>query len=196
MRIAPLDQNSFTELQKTLFDRIAGRRGHVRGPYLCWLHRPELCDIVERLYSYFRWDSGLDTRISELAICITARHFDAAYPWAAHGDKAVAAGVAQSAIDQLAAGERPTFTNEDEEIFYRFASELLNDHFVSDATFAEAERLFGNATIVDLVGCIGAFSMLAMLLNTFRIPLHSGRPEPFPDIAGYQHISDRREDTV
>lgn len=193
MRIGGLDPSKFDERQKQLYDRIAGRRGHVRGPYLAWLHQPELCDKVEGLNSYLRWDSSLPTRISELSILVTARFWDAAYPWAAHADKAVDAGVPQHLVDALARGDWPEFEAEDEAVFYRFAMELLRNHFVSQPTYDDASRIFGESGVVDLVGAIGAFSMLAMVLNTFEVDLHSGRPEPFPDVLGYRrNVADAR----
>lgn len=186
MRISKLEPEKFTQLQKDLYERIAGKRGQVRGPYLAWMHRPELCDIVEKLNSYFRWDSPITGRISELCILLTARYWDAAYSWVAHAPKAVEEGVSQEAVDTLALTGRADFTAEDERVFFRFADELLREHFVSDATYADAVRVFGEEGVIDMVGAIGAFSMLAMLLNVFQIDMHSGRREPFPDVSGYR----------
>lgn len=39
--------------------------------------------------------------------------------------------------------------------------------------------------LVDIIGCLGNFSMLAMLLNTFQVDLKPGDPEPFPDVRGF-----------
>lgn len=40
--------------QREISDRIAGRRGDVRGPFQVWLHSPDLCDRVEALRFYTR----------------------------------------------------------------------------------------------------------------------------------------------
>lgn len=189
MRISELNPENFNEREKEIYDRIAGRRGKVRGPYLCWMHRPELCDIVEKLGAYLRWDSPISGKISELCICVTARFWDCAYSWAAHWQPAVELGVSPDAMDALARGEHPDFTNEDERVFYRFAMELLKDHLISDETYADAKRVFGEDGVVDLIGAIGNFSMLAMILNTHQVPLHLGRPEPFPDIIEYRRVT-------
>jgi 4-carboxymuconolactone decarboxylase len=164
-----------------------------RGPFLCWLRRPQLCDSVEALGAYLRWNSSLSTRVSELAILVCARYWDAAYSWNAHADKAVEAGVSRDAVDALARGETPVFGAEDETVFYDFALEMLKDHFVSQPTYQRAVQTFGEDGIVDIVAALGNFSMLAFLLNTFQIDLRDGIPEPFPDIERYQRIAPRPE---
>ena len=43
---------------------------------------------------------------------------------------------------------------------------------------------------MDLIGSLGNFSMLAMLLNTFQVDLQAVEP-PFPDVRGYAKLSDK-----
>jgi 4-carboxymuconolactone decarboxylase len=190
-RITPLKPEDFSDEQKVLAERIAGKRGHVRGPFLCWLRRPQLCDSVEALGAYLRWNSSLPTRISELSILVCARYWDAVYSWAAHADKAVEAGVSREAVDALARGETPVFAAEDETVFYDFAMEMLKTHFVSQDTYRRAVETFGEDGVVDIVAALGNFSMLAFLLNTFQIDLRDGIAEPFPDIERYQRTAPR-----
>jgi len=71
----------------------------------------------------------------------------------------------------------------------RFSAEILGDHFVSDATFAEALAELGDQGIVDLIGSLGNFSMLAMLLNACQVHLQAVEP-PFPDVRGYEKVPD------
>jgi len=188
MRLPDLDLTTLTDRQKELHDRIAGKRGHVRGPFLLWLRSPELCDKVEALGAFLRFDSVLPLRIRELSILVTARFWDAQYSWAAHAEKAVTAGVDAQAVKDLAEGRVPAFTNEDETVFYNFAMDLLQNHFVSDANFDAALRTFGEQGMIDIIGAMGNFSMLAMLLNTFQVPLRPGIEAPFPDIENFAKV--------
>jgi 4-carboxymuconolactone decarboxylase len=183
VRLAPLEQ--LTERQRELSDRIAGRRGATRGPFLVWLRSPELCERVEALGAYCRFESSLPLRLRELSLLLAARHFDAQYSWNAHVDKAVEAGIARECLDRIARHEDPGFPTDDEDILYRFSTQVLVEHFVDDATFAEGLAAFGEQGLVDLIGSLGNYSMLAMLLNTFQVDLQPDRPAPFPDIHGY-----------
>ena len=62
----------------------------------------------------------------------------------------------------------------DEEAIYNFTTELINTKQVSDATFAAAKAKFGEQGVVDLVGTIGYYHLVAGLLNVDRYPLPQG----------------------
>jgi 4-carboxymuconolactone decarboxylase len=189
MRLQTLKLEELTPRQRELHARIAGKRGQVRGPFLVWLHSPELCDRVESLGAYVRFDCSLSEKLREFSILITARFWDAQHSWNAHVDKAVAAGMSPEALRAIAEHRTPEFNNRDERIFYAFCMEVLEQHFVSDATFAAALAEFGSQGMVDIIGCLGNFSMLAMCLNTFQVDLDPGRPPPYPDIRGFAHAA-------
>lgn len=188
MRLPDLDLSTLTDRQRELYDRIGGKRGHVRGPFLIWLRSPELCDKVEALGAFLRFESSLPERVMELSILVCARFFDAQYSWAAHSEKAIKAGVSAEAVEQLARNEVPEFTNADETAFYNFAMELLTTHFVSDETFNEAMKHFGERGLVDIIGAMGNFSMLAMCLNAFQQDLRPDQKAPFADIQDFKKV--------
>ncbi len=173
--------------QQEISDRITSRRGGTRGPFLVWLRSPELCEKVEALGAYCRFESSLDPRLRELSLLIAARYWDTQYSWNAHVGKAVEMGVSRESLTALAENQEPHFTQRDEEIAYRFSSEILRDHFVSDATFALALGEIGEQGVVDLIGCLGNFSMLAMLLNACQVDLQPVEP-PFPDVRGFARV--------
>lgn len=175
--------------QQEISDRITSRRGGTRGPFLVWLRSPELCEKVEALGAFCRFESSLDPRLRELSLLIAARHWDAQYSWNAHVGKAADLGVSRESLTALAEHREPHFTSKDEDIVYRFSSEILGDHFVSDATFSEALAELGEQGIVDLIGSLGNFSMLAMLLNACQVDLQAVEP-PFPDVRGYEKVPD------
>jgi 4-carboxymuconolactone decarboxylase len=185
MRLPPLTELSAR--QQEISDRIASRRGGTRGPFLVWLRSPELCEKVEALGAYCRFESSLDLRLRELSLLIAARHWDAQYSWNAHVGKAIEAGISRQALETLAEGGTPEFGNVDERVLYRFGKELLNDHLVSDETFKLALDQFGEQGLVDVIGSLGNFSMLAMLLNTFQVDLQPVDP-PFPDLHGFRKV--------
>jgi len=173
--------------QQEISDRITSRRGGTRGPFLVWLRSPELCEKVEALGAFCRFESSLDPRLRELSLLIAARHWDAQYSWNAHVGKAADLGVSRESLTALAEHREPHFTSKDEDVVYRFSSEILDDHFVSDATFAEALAELGEQGVVDLIGSLGNFSMLAMLLNACQVDLQAVEP-PFPDVRGYAKV--------
>jgi 4-carboxymuconolactone decarboxylase len=183
MRLAKLTEEEMTPRQRELSERIAGRRGGTRGPFLVWLRSPGLCDRVEALGAYVRFETELPLKYRELGLLLGARHWDAQYSWNAHARKAVDAGIDASAVAAIAERREPSFADEDDEVFYRFCTELLRDHFVSDETFERARERFGGEALVDIVGVLGNSSLLAMCLNAFEVDLPEGVAPPFPDLA-------------
>ena len=188
MRLPILSVEQLSPRQKALYERIAGKRGAVRGPFQVWLHSAELCDRVEALGAYVRFDCSLSEKLREFSILITARFWDAQHSWNAHVEKAIAAGLPREVAQAVAERREPGFQAEDERVFFEFCMEVLERHFVSDATFAAALRIFGNQGVVDIIGCLGNFSMLAMCLNAFQVDLDPTKSPPFADVQGYGKV--------
>jgi 4-carboxymuconolactone decarboxylase len=84
---------------------VAGRPGRFGGPFQILIGAPEVCRHLQRLVEYPRWSSSLPPALSELAICLTARHLRASYEWHAHAPLAVEAGVPATAIEAIRTGE-------------------------------------------------------------------------------------------
>lgn len=188
MRLPNLTPDEMTPGQRELSERITKRRGHTRGPYVAWLHSPGMADRAEALAAYARYECSLSQKLRELSILVTARFWDAQYSWNSHFGKAIAAGIDADAVKAIAEKRQPQFTADDERVFFNFSMEILEKHFVSEETFKEALGLFGNEGIVDIIGCIGNFSMLAMLLNSLQVDLQLDREPPFPDILGFARV--------
>ncbi|HEX9043259.1 MAG TPA: hypothetical protein VF838_19950 [Trebonia sp.] len=186
MRLPALTE--LTPRQQEVSDAIAAKRGATRGPFLIWLRSPELAEKVHALGAYCRFDSNINQRLRELSLLIAARHFDARYSWNAHHKKAIEAGVSAASVEELAGNEVPHFAHADEQLLYTLATQVLRDHFVDQATFDAALAEWGEPGLVDVIGCLGNFSMLAMLLNTFQVDLKPGDPEPFPDVRGFAKV--------
>ena len=192
MRLPKLSPEQYSPRQRELADRIAAKRGQVRGPFLCWLYSPELGDRVESLGTYVRFDCSLSERLREFGLLIAARYWDAQDSWQAHEDKALGAGLPRAVIQAVAEKRAPVFEAEDEKVFYQFCKELLETHFITDDTFAAAQRLFGNNGVVDIVGCLGTFTMMSFCLNAFQVDLDPAKKPPFADIRNFGRIGQRK----
>jgi 4-carboxymuconolactone decarboxylase len=117
---------------------VAGRRGRFGGPFQILVRSPEVCRHLQRLGEYLRWGSSLPPALSELAICLTARHLRVNLEWHAHAPLAVEAGVPAAAIEAIRTGATPSFPTNDQVLVHRVVTELIDTKRLSDATFAEA----------------------------------------------------------
>jgi 4-carboxymuconolactone decarboxylase len=64
-----------------------------------------------------------------------------------------------------------------EKALYDFCTALHRDGRVSDSIYVRALAEFGEQGIVEMVGLSGYYTLIAMVLNTARIPL---RPNATP----------------
>ena len=171
-----------TPAQKTMVEHLfAGPRAGANGPFNVLLRSPEMGDIAQQFGASMRFNQSMPRKLNELAIIITARYWTAQYEWYAHHRAALAAGLSPAIADAIAAGKRPSGMQKDEEAVYNFCSELLTTKQVSDATFKAARDTVGEKGVVDLIGVMGWYQMVSMLLNTDRYPLPDGaQPELKP----------------
>ena len=165
-RLGPLEPAQMNDAQRAAAQAIIdGPRGAVYGPFVPLLRSPELMDCAQRMGEYLRYRSAIGTRLSEVAILVTARHWDQPVEWAIHAPIAERTGIAPEAIHAIAQRRRPKDMLVDEELVYDFCMELHQHKRVSDATYANALALFGEKGVVDLMGINGYYTFLAMVMN-------------------------------
>lgn len=71
----------------------------------------------------------------------------------------------------------PTFTRDDERLVYDITMELDTTHSLSEINFNRGMAMFGEQKMVELVSAVGFYSMVAMTLNAFDVPV-SGDNKP------------------
>jgi len=182
-RMGAVPADKMTPAQKQAVADHTAARGQLTGPWQVLVRSPELMGRVRGLSDYVRFNSALPPRLSEFVILITAREWSQAYEWNAHQPLAIKGGLNPDIAKAIIEGRRPTEMAEDEEVLYDFVTELLQNHSVSDPTYARAMAKFGEKAVLDTIGLMGHYSLIAMVLNTARTPVPPGGPprlEPFP----------------
>ena len=165
-RLPPLPVDQLDARQRAAAQAIIdGPRGALYGPFVPLIRSPELMDAAQRMGEYLRYRSAIGTRLSELAILVTARQWDQQVEWAIHAPLAAQNGIAPAAIDAIAARCVPENLLDDERAVHDFCIELQQHKRVSDATYARALALFGEHGVVDLMGINGYYTFLAMVMN-------------------------------
>jgi 4-carboxymuconolactone decarboxylase len=182
-RFKPLTPETMTPEQKEVADRImAGPRKGMRGPFSALLRSPELADYAQKLGEYARFKTSIPPRLNELAILLTARHWTAQYEWYAHHRLAMQAGLAPDIAAAIAEGERPAAMGPEETIVYNFGHELIETGQVSDASYKAVVDKFGERGAIDLIGVMGYYSLVSMVLNVDRVPIPEGGKLPLASL--------------
>lgn len=185
-RLSPLSPADLTPPQREVLDAIqGGPRGNMGlvGPFGVYVRAPAVGHATQALGAAVRFNTELAQDVKEVAICTVGAFFHSRFEFAAHTELALQAGVAPDIIESLRVGETPAFSDDGERAAHSVAVQLLNNHRVDDATYAEASTALGETQLVELVATIGYYCLVSMTLNLFQVPLRDGMTDPFPDIS-------------
>jgi 4-carboxymuconolactone decarboxylase len=180
LRVPDLVLEALSPEQRRVYDTIAaGPRGGVQGPLRVWLHSSELADRAQALGAFCRFETCLPARLTELAILVIGAFWQARFEWHAHAPLAIAAGLDPAAVEAMRVGQTPQFLEPDETVVYGFARELTTTHQVAEASYQRAIDILGVKGVVELVGILGYYTLVAMTLNVFEVPLPKNTADPF-----------------
>ncbi|AVE04434.1 MULTISPECIES: carboxymuconolactone decarboxylase family protein [Pseudomonas] len=179
-RLSELTEASMSDAQRAVLKEIlAGPRGNLDGPFLAWIHSPQLANHAQRLGAFCRYGTQLELRLTELAILFTAAWWQSQAEWQIHEPIARSAGVTDAVIEALQQQAAPPFTREDEALVYRLGKTLYETRRIDDALYAQAIAAFGEPAVVELVGVFGYYALVAMTLNVFAVRRDTDAPLPF-----------------
>jgi len=180
-RLPPIAFTHLTAAQQVAAQAIIdGPRGALYGPFVPLIRSPELMECAQRMGEYLRYRSAIGTRLSELAILVTARQWDQQVEWAIHAPIAAGLGIGPAVIDAIAARRRPDGMTREEALVHDFCIELHEHKKVGDATYAGALACFGEQGVVDLMGLNGYYTLLAMVMNAAQSPAPPSSAAPLP----------------
>jgi 4-carboxymuconolactone decarboxylase len=178
-RFPPIATSDMTAAQRAVADAIAtGPRGGVRGPFIPLLHNPALAGHLQALGEHLRFNTALADTLVEIAVLVTARHWSCQYEWQAHERIARKAGLADAIITSIAADRRPAGMDDDAALVHDFCIALHRRGEPDEAAYAQATERFGRSGVLDLIAVCGYYTLLAMVLNTARMPLPDGMAPP------------------
>ena len=141
-----------------------------------WIRNPELARRAQTLGELLRYQTTLEPRLSELAILVTARHWTSHYEWTAHKWEGLKAGMDPEVVAAIAARRPPpALRDEAERAIYEVSSALLATSRVPEALYRRGVAALGERGMVELVGVLGYYGLVALTLNAFEL----GLPDAF-----------------
>lgn len=152
----------------------------LRGPAGIGLHNPRLGALMREVNSLLRFETGLDARLRELAILVTAREMDQQFEWAMHEPVALREGLPSSIVDVVKHRRPLDGVPERESAIITLGREVFRDRRVRPETYAAAVRLLGRTSVVNLVNLMGNYASTAVVLTAFDQQLHPGQAPLLP----------------
>jgi 4-carboxymuconolactone decarboxylase len=178
-RMPPIPADKLSDAQKKAAEAFAQGRGYaIRGPFVPLIRSPEVMLRAKAMGDYLRFQSSLGPRLNEMVILVTAREWTQQYEWHAHAEIARKEGLRGDIVEAISDGRRPAGMAEDEDTAYDMATEILRLKRVSDATYRRAVAKFGEQGVIDLLGVVGYYNFLAIVMNATRTALPENVAEP------------------
>jgi len=186
MRLTPIERDQLDTQQQAVLESIEqGPRGKGRpgigmvGPFGAFVRSPAVGGSVQALGTAIRFGSSLPENIKEVAICTVGAHYRSKFEFSAHRRLAIQAGVEEVLLDELCNTGQAAFKDK-EATAHKVASELLNNHQITDSTYADGVSQFTENGMIELVATVGYYCLISLTLNAFQIPLEEGMTDPFP----------------
>lgn len=183
MRLEVLEPQHLTVEQKALyFDMQDGieagfkgiqaiqNNGALIGPWNPWLHFPHIGRPTWELVKALSVNPKLTKPVRETAILVTGTHFHCGYEIYSHVLMAELRGLKDDMLGTIVAGQRPIDLEDDRATAYDVASSLVGG-VLPKAIYDKAVRQFGEEGTAELIYLVGLYSMVALTLNGFDVPV-------------------------
>ncbi|MES1256132.1 MAG: hypothetical protein ABUS56_11020 [Acidobacteriota bacterium] len=153
------------------------------------LYDPKLAKPMSEAAYYLKNQTGLPSRLLEIAVLTTARELDCQFEWTQWEtdgrDPADPRHIEASIIDLIKYNKPANGLGEKETAVIRLGREMLGQKMVSAATFADVHRLFGPRLTVDLVNVMTGYAACTTEMTAFDQQLREGQQPLLP--AGRTH---------
>lgn len=170
------DQSSNPELIGGLYAQINGWGRPVGHLYKVLAHQPAALEAFLGMSHYIRDLSSLEPKLKEMAVLATARALEQPYEKAHHEPVARAAGVPQSKVAAIAAGEWEGLEpGERAVVAYAHAVAMTRD--VDDTVFEQLKATHTDGELTDLVLTVAWYHLCAAVLGPLHVevePEHAG----------------------
>jgi len=179
----PFDPAALSPSDKAIYDAMVARRksqgAPFGGPYAALMNHPQVCQRIEELGYYLKFEGHLARDVYQFVVLSVARETRTAFEWMDHVQHALAAGIPETVIESLRAHGVAGTDFPDP---YRLAALVLRSTLVwqniPDAIQADAIKSYGLYGFVELVVLSGFYQMFSAINQGFAVS-PEGTASPF-----------------
>ncbi len=164
-RLPALKRDDLDDAGKKLFD--ARGTGGAFGPGPIRLYSQPVAQYMADVNDFLRHKSGIDPRLVELVILVTAREYDCEYVWTAHEPQGLKAGLQPEIVDVVKYRKSTDGLAEKDAVIITLGRQVIEKHHVSSDVAARALNLYGKQGLVNIMALMGDYASTAILLDTF-----------------------------
>lgn len=183
MAFLPFDPSELNAKDKMIYDTmVSERKKHgapFGGPYAALMNHPELCQKIEALGGYLKFQGHLKRNIYQFVVLAVAQSTKAAFEWVDHVEHAKAAGIPDEVLTTL----QKNGINTQYPQPYQLAAEVLKYTLtwknIPDDLQQKAIKQFGKLGFIELVILSGFYQLFSAINQGFNIPLNPGTISPW-----------------
>lgn len=163
------NRDDLPEDGRWVHDYLMKTRKKISNGYAPYLRCPEYVARVAQLGTYIRYESSLPQDAYELLALTTSVERDNPYEGEHHARMAAEMGIDRATIEAVRGKAGIQDAQADHALYIRCAREMMREHKLSDASFEAARKQLGDRGVIDLIGTIGYYAMLACLHNGMQV---------------------------
>lgn len=180
----PFDPSALNAGDKAIYEAMVARRksqgAPFGGPYAALMNHPQLCQKVEDLGYYLKFEGHLTREVYQFVVLSVARETKAAFEWVDHVEHARAAGVPENVLDLLRVNGVSGAEFPDP---YRLAAQVLQSTLrwqdIPAEVQSQAIQQYGMYGFVEIVVLSGFYQMFSAINQGFAVALPAGVKAPF-----------------
>ena len=177
-RIQPVTEADWTDDSRPTLAANAAR-GQVLNVFATVARHPKLLKRWVVFANHVLNGNTLPARERELVILRTGFLCRSGYEWAQHASIGRQAGLTNVDIVRIMHGPTADGWTDGDRSLLRATDQLVADHFIDDAVWAELAAVWSEQQLMDLVFTVGQYTLVSMALNTFGVQLEDST-ERFP----------------
>lgn len=180
----PFNPSTLSPADRAIYERMLERRkaqgAGFGGPYAALMNHPQLCERIENLGYYLKFEGHLPRDVYQFVVLFVARRTGAAFEWLDHIQHAEAAGVPAALIGALQRGEDVSaIAAPPYKIVAQILASTLSWRNIPQDVQDEAIKALGVQGFVELVVLSGFYQMFSGINQGFDVALPEGVETPF-----------------
>jgi alkylhydroperoxidase family enzyme len=178
-RLAPMTQEEFTPEAWELSNAVRSLFGvsdlsGVPEMFAILFKHPGVYRCQMQMGLELNKNGSLPPRDRELAILRTGWLCRSPFEWGEHVAVGKKAGLSDEEIERIRHGSDAPGWSEHDRAVLRATEELMDDHMLSDETWAVLARSWSDKQLIELPALVGAYALTAKLYHTMRFRLLPG----------------------
>lgn len=177
-RIQCVDDTTASEEQTEILSRVsAGSKNpgaSAANVFRTVVNHPKYAKRWMVFANHILFKSSLPERDREILILRIGWLCQSGYELAQHKVIGLRCGMTEDEMDGIKQGADAPMWSEFDRFLIKATDELHGDAFISDDTWNALRQTYSEEQMVDLVGTVGNYNLVSMMLNSFGVQLDEG----------------------